>query len=96
MLHDEFRSARGLDGLKKDPDMSDELLDPEYMLENLWIVGDPDEVTQKLNKLYTNVGGFGTLLLLCHDWEQDTAKWLHSLELMSKEVQPNLSGLDNT
>ena len=83
-------SGRGLDGLKTDPEMPDEDLTPEYMLENLWVVGDPDEVTQQLTKLHDDVGGFGTLLMLCHDWEGDRQKWLDSMTLMSEEVLPNL------
>ena len=83
-------SGRGLDGLKTDPDMPDEKLTPEYMLENLWVVGDPDEVTSQLRKLHDDVGGFGTLLMLCHDWEDNRQKWLDSMTLMSEEVLPNL------
>lgn len=86
-------SGRGLDGLKTDAAMPDDVLTPEYMLQNLWIVGDPDEVTHKLRKLHADVGGFGTLLLLCHDWEQDRPKWLNSLTLMSERVLPNLQDL---
>jgi alkanesulfonate monooxygenase SsuD/methylene tetrahydromethanopterin reductase-like flavin-dependent oxidoreductase (luciferase family) len=85
--------ARGLSGLKHDPELPDEALTPEYMLEHLWIVGDPDECAEKIRKLYQDVGGFGTLLPLCHDWEGDRKKWFRSLELMSKEVLPALQDL---
>ena len=87
-------SPRGLAGLKRDPEMADEALTPEYMLEHLWIVGNPDECARKLRKLYGDVGGFGTLLVLCHDWEDDRAKWLRSLELLSQEVMPALQDLE--
>ena len=63
------------------------------MKDNFWIVGDPDECTDQIRNLYHAVGGFGTLLLICHDWGKDRPKWLHSLDLMAQEVQPNLSDL---
>ena len=78
----------GLAALKHDPEMPDEELTPEYMLEQFWIVGDPDECTEKIVKLYKDVGGFGTLLPLCHDWEQERPKWYRSLELLVKDVIP--------
>ena len=87
-------SGTGLEGLKLDPDMPIEEITPEYMLENVWIVGDPEECANRLRKLHGDVGGFGTLLALCHDWGDMTPKWHKSLELLSKEVLPALSDLD--
>ena len=87
-------SGGGLEGLKLDPNMATEKITPEYMLENVWIVGDPDECANRLRKLHGDVGGFGTLLALCHDWGDMTPKWHRSLELLSKEVLPALSDLD--
>ena len=84
----------GLGPLKHDPEVPDEAVTPEYMLEHLWIVGDPDECTEKIRKLYKDVGGFGTLLPLCHDWEGDRKKWFRSLELMANEVLPGLQDLN--
>ena len=78
----------GLAALKHDPEMPDEALTPEYMLEHFWIVGDPDECAEKIARLYKEVGGFGTLLPLCHDWEDERPKWLRSLELLAKDVVP--------
>ena len=80
----------GLAPVKHDPDVPDEAVTPEYMLEHFWIVGNPDECTERIIKLYDEVGGFGTLLPLCHDWEGDRSKWFHSMELMAKEMMPAL------
>ena len=80
----------GLASLKLDPDLHDEAITPEYMLEHFWIVGDPDECTRQIREIYDEVGGFGTLLPQCHDWEGDRDKWLRSLELLAKEVLPAL------
>ena len=77
-----------LDGFKYDPEIPDEAITPEYMLEHFWIVGDPDECTEKIVKLYKDVGGFGTLMPLCHDWERERPKWFRSLKLLAEEVIP--------
>ena len=79
---------RGLSALKTDPDTPDDAITPEYMLENLWIVGDPDECARRIRRMRDAVGGFGTLLLMCHDWVDARPKWFRSLELMAKEVMP--------
>ena len=84
---------RGLDGLKSNTSVVTEDIDVDYMKDNFWIVGDPDECTDQIRNLYHAVGGFGTLLLICHDWGKDRPKWLHSLDLMAREVRPNLSDL---
>ena len=84
----------GLAPLKHDPEVPDEAVTPEYMLEHFWIVGTPDECTERIIKLYNDVGGFGTLLPLCHDWERDRKKWFRSMELMAKEVLPAVRDLE--
>jgi len=33
-------------------------------LNNVWIVGDPQECADKIRQLYQKVGGFGTLLTI--------------------------------
>ena len=84
---------RGKGAFKVDPDMPDEALTPEYMLNNYWIVGDPDECTRQIRDLYDTVGGFGVLLPQTHDWGRDSAKWRRSMELMSSEVMPAIADL---
>jgi alkanesulfonate monooxygenase SsuD/methylene tetrahydromethanopterin reductase-like flavin-dependent oxidoreductase (luciferase family) len=77
-------------GLPKiDPAMPDEAVTPEYLLDNIWIVGDVDEVTAQLRRLYDDVGGFGTLLEIGHEWEPRD-KWERSMELLANEVIPRL------
>ena len=84
---------RGYDAFKYDLETPDGAITPEYMMENFWIVGDPQECAQKIRKLYQDVGGFGTLLLICHDWGREQEKWHHSLDLMATEVLPALEDL---
>ena len=84
---------RGLDLFKYDPDIPDDALTPEYMLDNYWIVGDPDECAEKIEKLYADSGGFGTLLVQTNDWGKDTKKWYRSMELLATEVMPAVQHL---
>ncbi len=87
------RGGPGLARLKTDPDMPDEALTPEYMLENFWIVGDPEECAHRIRRMHDDVGGFGTLLVQCHDWEDDNAKWYRCLELLAKETLPMVNAM---
>lgn len=75
---------------KLDPSMPDEAVTLEYLCENVWIVGDVDEVTRKLKALYADVGGFGTLLVIGHEWiPKDT--WTASMRRLVEEVRPALA-----
>ena len=74
---------------KVDPDMADDDVTPEYLVDNLWIVGDVEEVTDKLQKLYDDVGGFGTLLVIGHEWLPGDG-WHRSMQLLAERVVPNL------
>lgn len=92
----QLASRRGtvqMEIMKLDATTPDEALDVDYLMENLWIVGDPDEVADQLRSLYEEVGGFGTLLAITAD--SDDAAWDHeSLRLLAEEVMPRLSDLD--
>lgn len=78
--------------MKLDPGTPDEALDTDYMMENLWIVGDPQEVADQVRALYEEVGGFGTLLSITAD--SDDVSWDHeSLSLLAEEVLPRLEDL---
>lgn len=85
-------SFGGLELYKIDPEMPDEALTTEYMTDNIWVVGDPDTVTEKLRKLYKDVGGFGTVLQIAYDWDP-WDRWLNCMNLFTKEVMPNLKDL---
>ena len=47
-----LKYSRLLEILKVDPEMPDDDLNVEYMLDNIWIVGDPDEVARQVRQLY--------------------------------------------
>jgi alkanesulfonate monooxygenase SsuD/methylene tetrahydromethanopterin reductase-like flavin-dependent oxidoreductase (luciferase family) len=86
-------SKLGMLGLyKRDQEMPDEDVTPEYVMENVWIVGDPDEVVAKIRALYEEVGGFGVLLAMGHEWSP-LDKWQRSMELLANEVMPKMADL---
>jgi alkanesulfonate monooxygenase SsuD/methylene tetrahydromethanopterin reductase-like flavin-dependent oxidoreductase (luciferase family) len=80
---------RGLEMVKVDPSMPDREVTLEYLLDNIWIVGDPDRVASRLNALADEVGGFGTLLVIAHEGRPQTA-WERSMTLLRTEVLPKL------
>ena len=74
---------------KSDKTMPDSDVTIDYMIDNLWIVGSPDDAVTQIEELYDSVGGFGVLLVMGHEWEPKD-KWIRSMELLSKEVLPRL------
>jgi alkanesulfonate monooxygenase SsuD/methylene tetrahydromethanopterin reductase-like flavin-dependent oxidoreductase (luciferase family) len=77
---------------KLDPEMPDEKVDVDYLMENVWIVGDPVEVEDKVRALHEQVGGFGGLLSVTAD--SDDASWDHeSIRLLAEEVGPRIEDL---
>jgi alkanesulfonate monooxygenase SsuD/methylene tetrahydromethanopterin reductase-like flavin-dependent oxidoreductase (luciferase family) len=78
--------------MKQDLSLPDSAITLEYLLDNHWIVGDPETVAQKIRALYELVGGFGMLLVIAHDWP-DPAVWDRSMTLLATEVLPKLADL---
>ena len=75
-----------------DPNMPDEDVTVDYMMENIWIVGDPQECADRIRKLYEEVGGFGSLPAIIQDPEDP--QWEHEcLELLMNEVGPLVADL---
>lgn len=77
---------------KVDPDMADEAVTVDYLMENVWIVGSPDEVAARLGRLYEDLGGFGVLLAMAHEWTPRD-KWERSFTLLKEAVLPQLPDL---
>ena len=79
--------------MKHDESLPDDDVTPEYLLDNHWIVGDPDDgCPARSARSYELVGGFGTLLVIAHDWP-DPAVWDRSMTLLNEEVVPRLADL---
>jgi alkanesulfonate monooxygenase SsuD/methylene tetrahydromethanopterin reductase-like flavin-dependent oxidoreductase (luciferase family) len=79
--------------LKHRPDVPDADVTPEYCARHNWLVGSPATVTERLQQIYEQVGGFGTLLLFCFDYADAPEAWRHSLELLALEVMPKFKDL---
>ena len=56
-----------------------------------WVVGTPDDCIEAINLLDERSGGFGTLLVLAHEWAP-REKVLHSYELLARYVMPQFQG----
>jgi alkanesulfonate monooxygenase SsuD/methylene tetrahydromethanopterin reductase-like flavin-dependent oxidoreductase (luciferase family) len=77
---------------KLDPALPDESVTVDYLMDNLWIVGDPSEVAEKIHQVYEESGGFGTFLSITTD--SDDAGWDHeSLRLLIEQVAPRVAHL---
>ena len=79
--------------MKTDPNMADSEVTPEYLVDNIWVVGSPDEVADKLRRLHHDVGGFGVLLAMAHEW-QPKERWQRSMTLLARDVMTQLSDLN--
>ena len=74
--------------LKLDPSMPDEALDLEYVADNLWFVGSPQTVADRIHALQEATGGFGQLLIVSYDATDEQRSWDRSLRLLMNEVRP--------
>lgn len=70
-----------------------EELSIEWMVDNFLLVGSPDTVVGKIEALYDNVGGFGSLVTFCHEYYDDPEPYRRSFELMGSKVRPALAHL---
>jgi alkanesulfonate monooxygenase SsuD/methylene tetrahydromethanopterin reductase-like flavin-dependent oxidoreductase (luciferase family) len=82
-----------LDFLKSDPTTPTEAVTVEYCAEHNWLIGSPDTVAKRLEKVYAEVGGFGFLLLFGFDYADNAEPWRRSMELLANEVMPRLEHL---
>lgn len=46
----------------------------------------------KLRRMHADVGGFGVLLAMGHEWRPKDP-WVNSITLLAKEVMPQLADL---
>jgi alkanesulfonate monooxygenase SsuD/methylene tetrahydromethanopterin reductase-like flavin-dependent oxidoreductase (luciferase family) len=81
------------DYLKHDPTVADGDVTPEYCARKNWLIGSPRTVAARLEEVYHEVGGFGTLLVFCFDYTENPAAWRHSMRLLAEEVMPRMRNL---
>lgn len=68
--------------------MPDEAVDLDYVAENLWFVGSPQTVADRIMDLYQQTGGFGRLLIVSYDATDEPEAWDRNLQLLMNEVLP--------
>lgn len=74
--------------LKRDSSMLDEAVDLEYLADNLWFVGSPETVAERIMELQAQTGGFGHLTIVSYDTTGEQATWERSLQLLVNDVLP--------
>jgi alkanesulfonate monooxygenase SsuD/methylene tetrahydromethanopterin reductase-like flavin-dependent oxidoreductase (luciferase family) len=81
------------DYLKHDPTVSNSDVTPEYCAMHNWLIGSPDTVARRLEQVYDEVGGFGTILVFCFDYVGNPEAWQNSMRLLAEEVMPKVAHL---
>ena len=77
------------DHFKADPSHADSDITVDYLLENSWFVGSAATVTEKLQKLQHDTGGFGGLLVMIYDFSTEQEQWEESLQRLVQDVLPH-------
>ena len=72
---------------KSTPDMPDDQVTLDYVLDNVVIRGTVNEVVDRILAMHEVIGDFGTLLYCGKDWA-DPALGRRSMELMAEKVMP--------
>jgi alkanesulfonate monooxygenase SsuD/methylene tetrahydromethanopterin reductase-like flavin-dependent oxidoreductase (luciferase family) len=80
--------------LKHAPDVPDSDVTVDYCARHNWVVGSPSTVAEKIETIYREVGGFGTLLVFGFDYKHKPEAWHNSLRLLKQEVMPRLKHLN--
>jgi alkanesulfonate monooxygenase SsuD/methylene tetrahydromethanopterin reductase-like flavin-dependent oxidoreductase (luciferase family) len=80
-----------MDGFIKDAGADRADVDLEWVVDNVFCVGSPDTVVEKINTLFEASGGWGTLQIESHDYSDDPAPWFNSLAMIQSEVAPRIS-----
>ncbi|TCI00210.1 LLM class flavin-dependent oxidoreductase [Roseococcus sp. SYP-B2431] len=82
-----------LEYLKHSPEVPDSDVTVEYCARRNWLVGSPRTVAQKLERVYEEVGGFGSILVFGFDYSENPGAWRNSLRLLMEEVAPRVRHL---
>jgi alkanesulfonate monooxygenase SsuD/methylene tetrahydromethanopterin reductase-like flavin-dependent oxidoreductase (luciferase family) len=82
-----LRRGKKLGCFKMRPEMTDDEVTFDYILDNLIICGGVNRVVDGILELHDKIGGFGTLLYCGMDWA-DAALAKRSMELMAEKVMP--------
>lgn len=75
--------------LSPDPEQPEENFSVHDVARSMVIHGTPDQVLDQLIALREELGPFGTLLTVGHEWD-DAPAWQRSMTLLAEEVAPRL------
>jgi alkanesulfonate monooxygenase SsuD/methylene tetrahydromethanopterin reductase-like flavin-dependent oxidoreductase (luciferase family) len=75
------------------PGVPPEEVTAERLARDVWLVGSPATVVERLVSEYTESGGFGTLIVFDFDYRDNPQAYRRSLELLMSEVAPKVSHL---
>jgi hypothetical protein len=78
-----------LAAFKSHPDMRDDEVTLDYVLDNIVIRGSVNEVVERILAMHEQIGDFGTLLYCGKDWT-DVGLGRKSMELMAEKVMPTI------
>lgn len=79
-----------LDSMITDPNMTSADIDLDWLCDNVWVVGSPDTVLERLQEWRQQNGEFGTLMVYNHDYLDNPSPWNESVRRLSQEVAPKL------
>lgn len=82
-----------LEFFKHAPEVADSDVTVEYCAKHNWLVGSPATVAEKIEAVYEELGGFGTLLVLGFDYADQPEAWRNSMRLLAEEVMPKVQHL---
>jgi alkanesulfonate monooxygenase SsuD/methylene tetrahydromethanopterin reductase-like flavin-dependent oxidoreductase (luciferase family) len=88
-----LKYAKQLFLFKSDQTMPDDDITIDWLMDNIWLVGSPDDVARRIRELHAAVGGFGTVLQLIYDWGDGEACNRRNMGLLANEVMPQLADL---
>lgn len=80
-----------LDGYIVDKGGDPDNITLDWIADNVWIVGSPETVREKLEALFDFTGGWGTLQVQTHDYMDDPEPWMQSIRLIAQEVAPKIT-----
>ena len=82
-----LKSAKMIHLAKHDPSVSDDDVTVEYFLKHNCIIGDTKECIRQLEELWELTGGFGTLLMIKHDFD-NVDRWNRCVRYLAEDVVP--------
>lgn len=89
-LESSYRARNALFMMKPDESVADEDVTTANIVDSMSTRGTPAQVLDQLIAFRDEIGPFGTLLSVAHDWDQP-ALWQRSMHLLAEEVMPRFA-----